>query len=270
MDPDVMDRRVKSQRLKRMHTGVYLVGAVVPPLAREMAAVLACGEGTVLSHQSAAALWKLLPYPADPTIEVTTPRRDRGRSRPGIRVHRMALGRDETTRCERIPVTTPARTILDLASAMSGRELEQAVALAQRSHQASRTSLLALLARYAGRAGSAALRVLLERSQRPALTRSIAEERLLDLIRRADLPIPEVNVELDGYEVDFLWREQGLIVEVDGFEFHSSRPDFERDHRRDSALLARGLRIQRLSAMQIVDEPEATVARIAGALVSAR
>jgi very-short-patch-repair endonuclease len=266
MDPHAIDRRVKSQRLKRVHNGVYLVGAVMPPLAREMAAVLACGAGAALSHRSAAAIWKLLPYPANTTIEVTTPRADRGRSRRGIRVHRAVLQRDEVTRRDGIPITTPARTILDLASGVRARELEQAVAQAERRHLASRTKLLALLARYSRRAGSRALRELLERAERPAFTRSEAEERLLDLIRRAELPAPEVNVQLDGIEVDFLWREQGLVVEVDGFEFHSTRADHQRDHRRDSELLATGLRVQRLSAVQVFDEPEATVARIARAL----
>jgi very-short-patch-repair endonuclease len=111
---------------------------------------------------------------------------------------------------------------------------------------------------------------LLQHSQRPALTRSQAEERLLGLIRRADLPAPEVNVQLDGLEVDFLWREEGLVVEVDGFPYHSSRADFENDRRRDAELLARGLRVLRASAARIVHEPEATVVRIGQALVSRR
>jgi very-short-patch-repair endonuclease len=109
---------------------------------------------------------------------------------------------------------------------------------------------------------------LLDRSRRPAFTRSEAEERLLSLIRRARLPDPEVNVQLEGLEVDFLWREQGLVVEVDGFRYHSSPSDFENDRRRDAELLARGLRVLRVSAAQIVHEPEATLVRIGQALVS--
>jgi very-short-patch-repair endonuclease len=269
MDPNAVDRRLKSQRLKRVHTGVYLVGPVMPPRAREMAAVLACGERSVLSHRSAAALWKLLPYPANSLVDVTVPIVDRGRSRRGIRVHRVQrLETDETTRCDGIPTTTPARTILDLAADVGARELERAVAQAERRHLASEAKLHALLARYPRRPGSAALRRLLQRSQRPAFTRSEAEERLLSLIRRAGLPSPEVNVQLEDIEVDFLWREQGLVVEVDGFRYHSSQADFERDRRRDAELLARGLRVLRVSAAQILHEPEATVVRIGQALVS--
>jgi very-short-patch-repair endonuclease len=247
MDRNAVDRRVKSRRLKRMHRGIYLVGAVAPALASEMAAVLAGGEAAVLSHRSAAELWKLLTYPANSPIEVTIPVGDRGRSRRGIRVHRAKLERDETTRRDRIPITAPARTILDLAAAVSARELEQAVALATRRHHASRTSLLSLLARYPRRRGTPALRALLEHRERPALTRSEAEERLLDLIRRADLPAPEVNVQLDGYEVDFLWQGERLVVEVDGFAFHGDRRQFEADRRRDAHLTARGFRVMRVT-----------------------
>ena len=124
----------------------------------------------------------------------------------------MKLERHEITKCEGIPITTPARTVLDLASVVSGRELEQALAQAERRNLASRTKLLALLARYPRRAGSGTLRRLLAGSEHPALTRSEAEERFLSLIRLAQLPAPEVNVRVDGFEVDFLWREQGLVV----------------------------------------------------------
>ena len=100
----------------------------------------------------------------------------------------------------------------------------------------------------------------------PALTRSEAEERLLTLIRSAELPAPETNIRIGRHEVDLVWRDQRLIVEVDGFRFHSSRSAFERDRRRDAELGTLGFRVMRVTWRQIVDEPQALIARLATAL----
>ena len=267
LSADVIDRRLSTGRLRSLHRGVYMVGPMFPAHATEMAAVLACGPGAVLSHRSAASLWQLLPYPARPTlVDVTAPEADR---RPrGIRVHRVrSLGKGETARVKRIPVTTPARTLLDLAADAAPRELEQAVAQAESRNLTNRRKLFSLLARYRGRGGTRALRALLERAARPALTRSEAEERFLALVRSARLPAPDVNVLLGRHEVDFLWREEGLVVEVDGFAFHSSRASFEADRRRDAELAAQGLRVIRVTWRQIADQPEATLVSVAQALV---
>jgi very-short-patch-repair endonuclease len=107
---------------------------------------------------------------------------------------------------------------------------------------------------------------LLDRDAKPALTRSEAEERLLALIRSAELPEPELNVRIGRHEVDFLWRDRGLVVEVDGFRYHSSRDAFERDRLRDAELGAQGFTVMRITWRQIVGSPEAVVARIAMAL----
>jgi very-short-patch-repair endonuclease len=107
------------------------------------------------------------------------------------------------------------------------------------------------------------LRALLSGDASPALTRSQAEERFLALVRRAQLALPEANVGVGGYEVDFLWRSQRLAVEVDGFAFHSSRRAFNRDRRRDSLLSLKGLRVLRITWSQIVEEPEAVAALLA-------
>ena len=173
-----IDKRVKDGWLNRLHRGVYRVGPVAAPGAAEMAAVLACGEGAVLSHRSAAGLWKLLPYPAgNPPLEVTVPARQ-ARKRPGIRVHRTdRVAVDETTRLDGIAITTPVRTVLDLAAGARMRDLEQALAQVERRRLAGAPTLAAILARYPRRPGAAALRALLERGRRPALTRSQAERR---------------------------------------------------------------------------------------------
>jgi very-short-patch-repair endonuclease len=135
----------------------------------------------------------------------------------------------------------------------SPRELEQALAEVYTRRLARRSELVALLARRRRRPGFAALRALIERNAHPAMTRSEAEERLLALVRKAGFPAPEVNVRVGKHEVDFVWREQDLIVEVDGFRYHSSRAAFERDRLRDAELGAQGWRVMRITWCQIVD-----------------
>jgi very-short-patch-repair endonuclease len=259
-----IDGRVKSGRLRRYFRGVYLVGPIAPPFARETAAVIACGVGAALSHRSAAELWGLLrAQPADEPVDVTVPGRRPGGQR-GIRVHWVAgFDAGETTRARGIAVTTPARTLLDLAPQVSGRELEQAVAQATKRNLVTRRKLVDVLARYPRRPGARALRVLLMSSEEPVFARSEAEERFLGLVRRAQLPPPEVNVALHGYEVDFLWRDDRVAVEIDGFAFHGDRDSFEADRRRDADLAARGIQVIRINWRQIADEPEATLVRLA-------
>jgi very-short-patch-repair endonuclease len=165
-----------------------------------------------------------------------------------------------------LPVTAPARTLLDLSGLLPARELERAVEEAERTRLVRPAQLAALLARSPGRHGTAALRALLERTTPSTFTRSEAEERLLALVRAARLPDPELNVRIAGHEVDFLWREAGLAVEVDGFAFHSTRAAFERDRIRDGELLGAGLAVLRVTWGQIVSEPEALLVRLAQAL----
>ncbi|MGH2990597.1 MAG: hypothetical protein ACRDMA_12180, partial [Solirubrobacterales bacterium] len=162
------------------------------PGARELGAVLACGPGAVVSHCAAAGLWKLLPV-APEVIDVTVPGRDCRRT-DGICVHRVvALDRRDVLKLGGIPVTAPARTILDLSAVVAPRELERALAEAQARHLVRRSELLSLLARVGPRPGVPALRPLLDPDASPALTRSEAEERFLALIRATELPHPEVN-----------------------------------------------------------------------------
>ena len=260
--------RLKRGQLHAVHRGVYLVGHAIPlPLALELAAALACGTGAAVSHRSAAALWSLLPA-QDGGVEVTAPVRGRGH-RPGIRVrHDPALGRDDFVVRDRVPVTTPARTLVDLGASSTPRELERALAEAWARRLITRERLRVALERYAGRRGAATLRGLVGRQDGPSLTRSEAEELLLGLVRRAQLPNPRANALVGRYEVDMLWRSEGLAVEVEGYAYHSSPRAFERDRRRDAELAAAGLRLLRVTWRQIVDEPEAVVARITRALVS--
>lgn len=274
MSGNAVDFRVRMRRLLSLHRGVYLVGPVVHARAREMAAVLACGTGAVLSHRSAAVLWGLCPRRGDAvdavnTVDVTITRGHRGR-RQGIRVHRVSmLPRNEVTRHEGIPVTTPSRTLLDLAGAACARDVERAVAQATRSKLADRAELMELVVHYSKRRGAPVLRALLEAGADPAFTRSEAEEHLRRLIDKAQLPSPETNTKVGRDEVDFVWRAQRLVVEVDGFAFHSSRASFEEDRRRDSRLVALGYRVVRITWRQLTGEPEAVLVRLAQAMTLA-
>jgi very-short-patch-repair endonuclease len=260
--------RLAQARLHRLHRGVYLVGhSVPPPLARETAALLACGPGALLSHRTAAHLWRLTPrLPVD--VDVTLIGGNR-RGRPGLAIHRTrAIEGAERARVQGMPVTAPTRTLLDLADTLRSEELEPILAEAVRRRLVRTGDLRKRLGDAGGRHGLGRLRSLLEQTGGPALTRSEAERRLLALVRSGGLPAPDTNVSVGRYEVDLLWREARLIVEVDGYAYHSGRPAFERDRKRDAELQALGFRVMRVTWRQLVDEPEAVLVRIAQALVN--
>jgi very-short-patch-repair endonuclease len=259
LHPRAIDRRVEAKRLQPVRRGVYRVGPIRQPFEAEMAAVLAVGPNAFLSHHSAAVLHRLLPYPAkDGLVHVTVIDSEPGR-KPGIRIHRTTkLSGDETTRREGIPVTTPARTILDLAPALTPTELEQLIAAAHRQRPANTKALQALVARYPGRPGVPAVRKTL--AGRPRFTRSQAERRLLEALRRAGFA-PETNTGVGGYEVDLYLPEHRLVIEVDGDPFHSARPDRRRAYARDAALGVIGVRVLRFDADEPIERCLAVIAR---------
>ncbi len=267
--PAAIRRRVRCSRFRRLHRGVYLVGATMPPRAREMAAVLACGSTALLAGRSAGALLGLLP-PPNKGVRVEVATLGAAQDRPGIRVHRVRrFDPGDRTRIDGIPVTSPARTLLDLARVLGPRELEQAVARAEHEGLVQPGELAAWLARRRGRPGARALRSVLERAGGPALTRSEAEERFLRLVRRAQLPPPDTNVKVDGCELDFLWPRHGIAVEVDGYGFHSSRPRFESDRRRIARMAVHGIQVIPVTWRQITEEATATMVRLGQALLRA-
>lgn len=165
-----------------------------------------------------------------------------------------------------IPTTSPARTLVDVAASAAPDELERALAEARAQRIVSDRQLSETLDRAGNRAGVGALRALLRHQGGPRLTRSEAERRLLRLIRAARLPEPQANARVEGFEVDFLWPDAHLIVEVDGFAFHGHRGAFERDRLRDMALRDRGFEVIRVTWKQLVDEPLLVIAHIARAL----
>jgi very-short-patch-repair endonuclease len=259
--------RLATGRLHRLHRGIYLVGhPVPPPLSLETAALLSCGDGAVLSHGSAAALWNF--GAPGSMIDVTIPGRERGNF-DGVRVHCVrVLSMTEVRRRQGLPLTSPARTLLDISEELSLEKLEQAVADARRSGFVRDGELEAQLERSPGRHGTKPLRTVLEREGGPAFTRSKAEQRLLALLRKARLPPPRCNVRISGHEVDFLWLDAKLVVEFDSWGFHRSRAAFEKDRRRDADLQLAGFRVIRITWRRLVEEPEAVVAQIARALGS--
>jgi very-short-patch-repair endonuclease len=201
-----------------------------------MAAVLAGGVGAVLSHMSAAALWRLL-EPIDGPVDVSISTRAGRRKRLGIRMHRPAsLSPGQLTRRRGIPVTTPARTIEDLRGEAPPYLVRRATRQAE-------------LAKY--RLGP---RVKGDR------TRSDLERDFLRLCRRHGLPAPEVNVKVGRWTVDFLWREPRVAVETDFFDYHRGRVAFQDDRARELELRRHGLAVHRFSEAQIDDEPEEVAA----------
>jgi very-short-patch-repair endonuclease len=261
--------RLGQRRLFAYHRDVYLVGRrTLEPLGREMAAVLHLDGFALLSHRSAAAIWGLI----DPdhggveAVQLTLVGRDR-HSGSEIRFHRVASVAPADIRCRsRLPVTSPARCVVDLAGSGSQLELENAVAECRRRGLASDREIRSALGRNPRATGAKRLLELID-SGRAALTRSVAERRLLELIRAAELPQPLANAAVCGHVVDLFWPEQRLIVEFDGWETHGRRTSFETDRRRDQRLVAAGYRVIRITWRQLQHEPLAVIARLAAALV---
>jgi very-short-patch-repair endonuclease len=255
LSDDVIDYRLARSRLHVVYRGVYALGHEAP--TREgnwMAAVLAGGEGAVLSHRDAASLWGIRPS-SRPRIDVTTPRSRR--PRPGIQFHRSSLLPDEVTTKDGIPVTTVPRTLFDLAAILRPRQLERALNEAEIRHLWDELSLLDLLRRYPRRAGSSAVRAILEaRNAGAKLLRSDLEVEFLEFVDAAGLPEPKLNADVEGFEVDAVWRRERVVVELDSRTFHLTAAAFEQDRERDRILQAAGWRPIRVTSRQLRHAPD--------------
>jgi predicted transcriptional regulator of viral defense system len=224
--------RLGSGRLHRLWRGVYAVGR--PQVTRQgrwMAAVLACGPQAVLSHASAACLWEIGPSPVG--IEVTVPSRSR-RRRDGIVAHRRNLDPEELTRRHGIPVSSPASTLVDLATSLTRGQLEAAVNQADRLDLIAPDDLRKALAQLGRRPGLGVLKQTLDRLTF-RLTDSELERRFLAVVDAAGLPLPETGRFVSGFKVDFYWPELGLVVETDGLRYHRTPAQQARDRLRDQA-----------------------------------
>jgi len=259
--------RVRRGSLHPMYRGVYAVGHdAVTRTGRFTAAVLACGAHAVLSHHAAAAYHGLLAW-GERDVEVIVPRAA-GRKIDGICAHRSRLdARDVWTR-EAIGVTSPARTILDIAATKPFKALRRMVRQAQAERRITVRQLLDVLHRHPRHAGAAKLRTIV--ADGPTPTRSHLEDLALDLLERAGIERPEVNpvLVLDGRRIrpDLLWRRLRVVIELDGRRWHSDALTQQDDADRQAILEAHGYRVLRITWSQIVNEPRRTLARIRPAL----
>ena len=253
--------RLARGRLHPVHQGVYAVGR--PELtqkARWMAAVLACGPGAALSDESAAAPYGIREVRARRGIEVTVPP-NQIRARPGIIVHRRTLLPAHVGEFDRIPVTSPAQTLVHLAGRLRFGQLEAAVNEADKLRLVDPETLRAALDQLPREVGIAPLRAMLDRHTF-VLTRSELERRFLPLVRRAGLPLPLTGQCVNGFEVDFHWPNLGLVVETDGLRYHRTPAQQVRDRLRDQQHTAAGLTPLRFTHWQVAREASYVVATL--------
>jgi hypothetical protein len=225
-----------------------------------MSAVLACGSDAVLSDESAAGLWGIRPVQTKCRISVTVPP-DRRCGRPGVVVHHRTLASRDLAVCDRIPVTSPIRTLVQLALSLGSRQLEAAVNEADKLGLVDPETLRTVLEQLAGEPGVPRLRGMLDRHTF-ALTDSELERGFLPLARRAGLPVPLTGHRLNGFRVDFFWADLGLVVETDGLTYHRTPVAQVRDRLRDQRHTAAGLTCLRFTHWQIAHERSYVVATL--------
>jgi very-short-patch-repair endonuclease len=254
--PRAIEYRARTGRLHRVHKGVYAVGhSTVTQESREMAAVLACGEAAVVSHWTAAARWGLLrPQSGAVHVTVVGDRRDQR----GIRVHRVKeLHPHDRGRRDGIPVTSVARTLLDLAAVAPAKALARAVNQADRQGQLHRRAIRELLNRHPRRRGTKALKAVIAAVD-PATrrTRSDLEVAFRQLCRRRKIEPPISNAIVEGIEVDMYRPKHKLIVELDFFDYHRTPAEFANDRRRDAHLKINGHMVLRVPDEWLDSDPD--------------
>jgi predicted transcriptional regulator of viral defense system len=251
--------RIRQGRLHRIHAGVYTLGhRRLSQRGHWLAAVLACGEGALLSHASAAALWGL--RRSRSPIEVTSTHGRRGQR--GIVLHKGRVDPEERASPDGIPATTVARTLFDLAEVDDYNPLRHAWEEADRLHLLQLRLVEDVCARGRGRRALRPIRRLLAEATAPAKTRSPLEDRFASFCHAHRLPPPATNVLVLDHEVDALWPAARLIVELDSFEFHRHRAAFERDRARDTRLLLAGYRTVRITHRRLDTESAELAAQL--------
>jgi very-short-patch-repair endonuclease len=234
-----------------------------------MAAVLTCGAGALLSHESAGALWGIRTGKGAEGAENAPPKEihlsvpgSATHSREGLRVHRRSgLPRVDWSRRDGIPVTSPAKTLIDLGTRLNEPQLEAAVNEADKLGLIDPEALRSAVDDHPGVAGVPALRKVLDR-RTFTLTDSELERRFMRLVERADLPLPLTQQQVSGFRVDFFWPELGLVVETDGLRYHRTATQQSRDRIRDQAHVAAGLAALRFTHTQIRFDPCEVIATL--------
>jgi hypothetical protein len=234
----------ENRRLITVHAGVYAVGhAQKSALAKAMAAVLACGDRAVLSHDSAAALWDIRRWPPVPEVTCALERR-----RPGIRTHRTeTLTTRDVRRHHNIRVTSPSRTILDIQTRLTDRQITRAVNELRLHQHLKATELERLVNR------STRIANLIDPAQNP--TRSGQEDDFVTFCRDHGLPIPRTNVMLFGHERDAVFATEKVIVEIDSWATHRSHQSFRSDRKRDALAAEHGYLTVRVISELLAADP---------------
>lgn len=253
--------RIASGHLHRVNRGVYAVGhARLTPQGVLMAAVLACGPGAVVSHRTAADVHGLRIGGTSVEVSVASS----GRRGPGgVLLHQPRhLDRCDCSVVDGIPVTTVARTLVDVAAVVSRRRLERAFDEAERREKIDISALAEVCARSNGRRGVATLRALIAERRVVPETKEELEHRFIELLRAAGIPLPSCNVLIEGVLVDAVWPAEQLVVELDSYGFHRTRAQLERDHESTVKLQLSGWRVVRLTWRMMNADLPATVTRL--------
>lgn len=253
--PQAIHYRIRTGRLHPLHRGIYAVGRPhVTDHGRWMAAVIACGDAAVLSHSSAAALWRM-GFEERSIVELSLPSLSR-RRRPGLRIHRRpALRPRDITAEYGIPVTTPIQTLIDMTLRLDRAGVERMINEADKYNLTHPPELRAALDERVGEPGVAQLRHILDR-RTFRLTKEELERRFLPLAHEAALPVPLTGQFVNEFEVDFCWPDLGLVVETDGLRYHRTPAEQARDRLRDQAHTAAGLVPLRFTHEQVRYEPD--------------
>jgi very-short-patch-repair endonuclease len=258
---EAIRRRLKLRRLRRLLPGVYAVGHwALTPASHDLAAVFACGPRALLSHRAAGARLGLMKRGSGP-IDVTAPRGCK--PKPGVAVHSTrTVHADDRHEVDGIPITSVARTIVDLADVLEDRRLRAVVNEAEVLRLFDLRTIEATVERLSGRRGAPRLRrVLAGYTDAPGYSTSEAERLLLCLCRDYGLPQPS-RIFVSGYELDFFWADARLAIEVDGRLFHATRRAFEEDRSRDRQLAALGIQVARVTWRDLTGDANRLAAQL--------
>ena len=258
LDSNAIGYRMRIGRLIKVYAGVYAVGHIpATPIARAFAAVLACGPGAVLSHSTALCVWGIHKRWREP-FEVTARSSHR---HAGIRVHRSrSLGPGDVTKQLNVPVTSPARTMLDNAPDLAGRRLTRAVNDLRHARFLHLSELHDVIERFPRAPGAQLLIPFVLSPTNP--TRSTFEDLFGPYCVRHGFPTPVMNAVVAGYEVDALFPEQRVVVELDSWEYHNDRQSFEHDRNKDVDLIAAGLVPIRMTWERFIRQGDREAARL--------
>ena len=250
---EMIRRRVEDGRLYRTQPGVLSLTPTVSPRGRMLAAALTFRPNAVLSHRAAGAIWNFSPWPTG-LIDVTVGGRPKGRR--GVRIHTATV---ERVTKDGFPVTTVARTLVDLAGVLPLGRLRDAFETAERLRL---LDVNGVNEQIHGRRGAKKIRAILADYTEPEPTRSELERAFRQLCEDHGIPLPSQNVSLLGYEVDALWEADKTVVELDGWQWHNTKRTFEEDRRKAAALEAAGYRVLRFTWTQVKCEAEAVARAI--------